>query len=183
MHIVSSKSGKELVNRGFTLVELLTAIALLGFLVFWFGKALNDAYQSYISQLSIKQGQVDLQLLEIIRQNASPSLLPYEGSRSAVLAQFPDMGAITSLLETEGSYRPVKLGDSYFRIHRDYVQVDMDHLARVTSSKEKYPGARLVADTSVTPNVTRIDIGVSQRDSLVQLYLGKPLRDREVASN
>ena len=69
MHIVSSKSGKELVNRGFTLVELLTAIALLGFLVFWFGKALNDAYQSYISQLSIKQGQVDLQLLEIIRQN------------------------------------------------------------------------------------------------------------------
>ena len=103
-------------SSGFTLVELMTVIAVMCLLSFWLIKSTKETYYDYQIRVAIEQAQQDLQLLEMIRRGGDVVGV-WDAGLGALRADIPDyLQRFTRGMSPIGIDDDVKLGTMSYSI-------------------------------------------------------------------
>lgn len=166
---------------GYSFVELLTVIALVSLLSSWFLYAAKDVYRAYMAHLSILQAQSDTYYLNLIRRSTDLTSLPFSGGKADLISRFPEMTRLILFIGSGGDFADYQLGESFYTINKDRVEVVVDHSVEASSSDVNYFAAvtMATADGEGEP-ITRIRISHRESDPGIYLYVNKALSEKQV---
>ncbi|MCG8316741.1 MAG: prepilin-type N-terminal cleavage/methylation domain-containing protein [Pseudomonadales bacterium] len=171
-------------HRGYTLIELLTAIALISVLAIWLYGGASRAFDNHMAGLHLKQAYQDVYALEMLRRNLPPETTIPEITTSQLLADFPIYYQLLINMGLTDTYRHSQWGDNLMAIAGGYSRVrvvqtsqnDIGESVRYANAQMTFtPAAPLDGEPL---SLQQYDFYYLEEDPLVFSYLAKPIQDK-----
>ena len=180
------------VSKGFTLVELLTVVAIFGLLSGFLVGALTGVYKDFTHQLAVKKAYSNLHNLEILRRSSSRLGSFSSLSDDDVSEVASDHGNNNSFVNTMNSFRdyvfvePVNDDRITYSMDQRVASIglrfiedqDLSHtnIAAASEATNLFPGAKTIYDNS--NEVLDVTIYYREKDPMIASYIMDALHQR-----